>query len=282
MRQKTFLHRTLATVALASFASSAMAALILYEGFDYSGGLSAQAGGSGDWTGSWVSNDAQVAFTSGLSFQNLIVEGSAIHRHPSHANNATLRRTFDTASFMADQSSLWFSVLFSRPSGATSDNNVRFFGADSTVWQGGYGARVLGNTVVAESWDSTLEGAARALRGVEVAFLPDEANLLVGRIDFSDAGDTVSIWVNPAIGEAISDPGIAHSIVSGITRSNTQYGNAVGLRFGNSGTGVFDEIRLGTSYQAVVPVPEPAAFAGVLGVLALSLTLIRRRFGQSR
>lgn len=99
----------------------------------------------------------------------------------------------------------------------------------------------------------------------------------------TSGNDVLTAWVNPAY--STSDPvgGIVISNSNAFTGNDqlTHFGSLTSLLVhsgGNNSTnriGYFDSIALGTTYAAVVP--EPAAYALLLGLAALGLTVARRR-----
>lgn len=102
--------------------------------------------------------------------------------------------------------------------------------------------------------------------------------LVVGRITTVASGnDEHRIWVYPSSGTvASSDPGVAGSYafhagaISG-TASMLQFSNVIDARYG--------EFRLGTSWASVAAIPEPSAYAGLIGLAALGFVALRRRRG---
>jgi hypothetical protein len=95
--------------------------------------------------------------------------------------------------------------------------------------------------------------------------------LLVVRFDFAAGSDTLSLFVNPT-------PGAAEPAVASAIKTDLDLGTFVGVSIstGALATWSVDEIRLGTTFADVTPVPEP----GTLGLVAaggLALGWLRRR-----
>lgn len=100
-----------------------------------------------------------------------------------------------------------------------------------------------------------------------------ETYFVVFQVENASAGnwDTVNVWINPAFGSSAPSP-------TG-SATGTPNGNANnGLVFdGDAGASFFDEVKVGTSWNDVVPVPEPSTYALYAGFLALGLVMWRRR-----
>jgi hypothetical protein len=103
---------------------------------------------------------------------------------------------------------------------------------------------------------------------------------LVGRIDFNTSGalDSIWMWVNPADAAMIQNTATANaSLVN-------QYDLGAISMFGvyvNSGSGfLLDEVRISQSAGPMFgAVPEPSAYAAILGLCSLAALLWRRGVG---
>ena len=118
-----------------------------------------------------------------------------------------------------------------------------------------------------------------------VAFDLGTTHLLVGKIEFDFAGgfaDRFTLYVDP------SDLGDEGSATPYMEISSNDFGAIDGFRmFAGSTSGgftasaaLFDEIRFGSTYDAVTGVaaiPEPSSAAALLGASGLSLAALRRR-----
>jgi hypothetical protein len=121
----------LAAVAfIALTAASTEATLILYGGFDYSPGDidGSQVGGAGFSAGGWTTSGSDNPFDAlgtGLSLGSLPVTGASVKR-PSAPGNAEMSRSITSASqgaLLADNATLWFSVLLRTTNFSTGNAN---------------------------------------------------------------------------------------------------------------------------------------------------------------
>jgi hypothetical protein len=114
---------------------------------------------------------------------------------------------------------------------------------------------------------------------IDLGAADDQVNLFVVRFDLSDAsnGDSLTVWRNPTLG---LEPGTSSGTLSGF---DIQFDRNTISRFGpvapSEGpyTGFdVDEIRYGTTFASVTPIPEPSTGL-LMPLLALGLGLRRRR-----
>lgn len=275
----TIKQTILALLLGAAVMGSASAALIIYDGFDYSTGTLAGDNGGSGWTSPWTQSGTSTVLSvvsPGLSYNQLQVTGNAISDTTTSSQIAY--RSFDTTGLMADGNSVWFSLLYSVSAGG--DSMVKFFanGMHPTAnYQTGVGIRISNTQgiatdfgVVAFSYKSFAHGA--------------NANMVAGRLTFSDQlnQDRITLWVNPNLGEGTPADGAAFSDVLGQVsevwpEGQAAIGNEVVIRGGGSFIGVFDELRVGTSFADVAPIPEPAVYGLSLAALALFMGLRSKR-----
>jgi len=97
-------------------------------------------------------------------------------------------------------------------------------------------------------------------------------NLFVLKLQFvAGVGDVVSLFLNPTVGAAEGTP-----TASITTTGDLAFNNANWYAGYNPGMGKLDEIRFGTTFADVTPVPEPSTYAMLL-LGAGALILFRRR-----
>jgi hypothetical protein len=114
---------------------------------------------------------------------------------------------------------------------------------------------------------------------IDLGAADDQVNLFVLRFDLSNAssGDSLTVWRNPTLGV---EPGSSGGTLSGF---DIQFDRNTISRFGGEApaegpyTGFdVDEIRLGTTFASVTPIPEPSP-AMLISFVALGIGFRRRR-----
>lgn len=276
-------RRTLRAAACAAAATLALSAtgaradeVVAYEGFNYAAGslLAGQNGGFG-WAGAWtytVGGSASGSIAQGLSYTDasgraLSTSGGAWNTSAGVFFGQALRAT--TTDFGAADSSVWLSFLVQQSGTPTSGINYAMatpgtgytFGSNAMLggvsgngatvgpFYSGTGSVSLANTVPAQS-----------------------TSFIVLRVDFAATGnDTMSLWLNPLLG---GTAGAADLVLSAQNYSSLI--NGLTLAHGDGRAFAFDELRIGTSFAAVTPVPEPAEWLLMASGLAV-LALCRKR-----
>ncbi len=260
---------------------TAHAALVVYEGFDYSGAsdVDGENGGTG-WAGAWGINGGSpsvVSIYDGTSLSNgaftgagfTPVGGSMSNNHNTFGGE----RTFASALSMTVDEEYYFSFLIRYPeqteavstqlsfTGNANPVFVRFNQGDASV------------TVGPGTFSST---------GSE-GYTDDTTYFVVGKITAS-AGGTDSISIN-VFDNAESVP-VSESFL--ITSGGASLsGSITGIQFtqgdlqNNDGNPAsFDEFRLGTTWESVA-IPEPSSLALVGLTLAAGMIGMRRRRSSS-
>jgi hypothetical protein len=114
---------------------------------------------------------------------------------------------------------------------------------------------------------------------IDLGAADDQVNLFVVRFDLSTVsnGDSITVWRNPTLGV---EPGSSTGSLSGF---DIAFDRNTISRFGAEAppegpyTGFdVDEIRYGTTYAAVTPIPEPSS-AMLISLVTLGIGLRRRR-----
>ncbi|BBO32804.1 hypothetical protein [Lacipirellula parvula] len=107
-----------------------------------------------------------------------------------------------------------------------------------------------------------------------------ETVLVVAEYKFVNDGtltsDVARLWINPTPGVVTAPTVVAPISTSGITTAiNSFY---IYSHTSSPGDSLVDEVRVGTTFASVVPVPEPAACSmAVLGATAVSVVVGRRQ-----
>jgi len=129
----------------------------------------------------------------------------------------------------------------------------------------GYSGSDAASLVYRTGGDTPVTGAGTGISG---------SNLIVGKFDLSatDVMSDITVWLNP--GDLTSE-GLNSATIS----INPSIGGGVGgvrlTRTGGTESGVFDEIRFGTTWEAVA-IPEPSTLM-LLGLACVATLLFRRR-----
>ena len=232
--------------------TSRQGTLYAYDGFDYALGSELQGlnGGTG-WSGSWTTNagaNLGGKIIPGLSYidtdgNRLPVKGGALATDASVYFSQETRNTLQT--FGTARKSVWLSFLVKQSSKPLDGVNY----AEATIGAGytfGSNAMLGGISAddiavnpfyVGNTPEYTLANIAQA----------SSASLIVLRFDFASNGnDTINLWVNPSL----KNPGKPN--ISGAFRNYANPISGVTLAHGDYRTFVYDEVRIGSNYAAVV------------------------------
>lgn len=281
-----------ATVSAAA-ASQAFAALYAYDEVTGPQGTLVGAGGGTGWRENWNPQDgAQFGVGAGLTYPNLLTAGNAVIGGGAWT---TAGRGLDVGnwwggdgSFLpvkkflydtnnqpngttigADGTTLWASMLL-RADMSVGDWEQGSFAAtlhqNNISWAGNTDPRAAVGLNGSNQWSLNLNGASAS---TGVARVQSQVYLAVMRMDFGAASDTVTLWINPAIGGVDPTGGTSLTTPEFHFQSLAFYPNR------DPNKGAIDEIRFGSSFADVTPlaVPEPATLA----VLAGSSLLVLRR-----
>lgn len=255
---------------VAAIAGSASAALLAEESFNYAAGSIVGGNGGAGWGNSWSpqNNEPYPVLAGSLSYGALVTSGNRLGgglawTSIGRALNTDYQGPFDNAGLVSDPWTnkfvdtgvVYSSALVRRLK--NEDYELRF-NRDNTSWFDNASVKV---TAAGGNWNLVVNGTATST-GVSATL--DETFFVVVRHAF--ASGEVSLWVNPVLGGALQ---------GGVTATGTNLGfKAVGMYLGNGpNAGEIDELRIGTDYASVAPVPEPASLAG----LAFAALLLRRR-----
>jgi len=272
--------KLLTATALLSVASPAAADLILYEPFDYPVGNLAGNGGGVGFSGNWTIKSGAPQLTSpGLTYGRLQTSGNG-----STSGATQSYRNFSNAGLTGDGATYWFSVLFAAPGGgAASTPTLPTFFADNSLLdaqKSGFAFKFDINSSTNATFDTRVNNSISAGVNVSNADWYADTHLVVGKIEFSGAAgeDRISIWLNPSLDAAPTDPPLsthAGDWVDPGARNSFFYSRY------NSPSRTIDEVRLGTTYADVVPVPEPtAALPLAAGLSAVAAALRRSRHAR--
>lgn len=265
MKIKTKTHATiyknaffsgLAATVCIGLGSPVHAAVIVQEGFSYTdGALAGNSGGTGDWGGAW-------AVSSGTGGD---VSGNALETDVTDWDSRSVSTTFNTVGGPDD---LYFAATFTKTGADTS----------YALWvEIANAAGVNTGTGIQFGLVDDIFSLRRSNQpGGDVGSYTLGATVeLVGKIEFNTSGvnESITLWVNPTDVEtsAISLSRTDYD-VGWVTPTHVTAGNFVL----GSGTGVIDDIVLGTTWWDVSAVPEPSS-AALLGLGGLALIFRRRK-----
>lgn len=266
--------------ALSLLATVSSGGVLVYEGFstpgDYVHGanLAAQTGGgSGVWTGNWTdvqNNAAGSTVSNSLTYGNLQTTGGSLTK-PTALRLHEVRTFTNDSSLFASGSQVWFSALFLR---TANQSNMGITIASATSETTGCGFRIDNSAYDVRASISGTLGTTSA----KTSFANNETVLVVGRV-WIDAGSTagnhvVDIWVNPDLSVDLSTAALK-SGDSWVDRAYAGFktSDRVNIYSHQNNAVSFDEIRIGSSYADVVPVPEPLT----LSLLGLGATALLRK-----
>jgi hypothetical protein len=239
------------------------AALLAYESFNYSAGqeLSGLNGGTG-FSDAWSTYTGSATIQAGsLNGAELETSGGKVFFNPTTANlNAfrTLQTPLNQTSGVS-----YLSFLGDLQSGQ------RFLGI--SLYNGASELRLIGKGGSASVPNWAITGASIANTTIPAT---TEA-LLVLRIDWNSAStETMRLWVYPSTGTLpTTEPtvGTANATLSVELTQITQLRIGAGFTNGTDteANGWIDEIRVGTTWNDVVPVPEPSSLAILLSLSAI-------------
>jgi hypothetical protein len=243
--------------------SYAAAQVIAYEGFNYTAGtnLNGLNGGAG-WGNAWSEpsfgtgdpndNVAETIQSGSLSFGGLTTSGNQVLTGGKFSYDirnlaASLGTTGTTryASFLLRRNTAGTDPVNNGP-----DYGGVVFGDENnpnSLFVGKPGGGATTNYAM-ENGNGTGQ-AATALTEVL-----GTTTFLVVRFDFLAGNDTLRLFVNPT-------PGLAEPGAASATKTDLDLGSFVGISIstGALATWSVDEIRIGNTFAAVTPVPEPGS-----------------------
>lgn len=299
-QMKNMTRTSILLAAVAAITGGSLQGAVIYDGFEVGDGtLAGNAGGTG-LPGNW--SGASLLTTTSLSYGALATSGGRGITNPGtqfDSNSISPGNTLTNAGLMADGATVWFSALLvnygQNPAGDPLSGDFRTYislgtgGADGFDRVGGNGgsgftAALSKNgtgTVAAQAWNDGSDGTGGAKRSAPYPVAPLNSTILVvGSITWGEFGVTPDVFNVYLPGTDL----VQGSVVSTVSADFDQLGasdpanafDTISIAGGRpqNGTPEFDELRFGSSYAEVTPIPEPsAALLGAIGALAL----LRRR-----
>jgi hypothetical protein len=276
--------RLLSALAVLALPTAAAAQTSAYEGFGYPPGstVNAQSGGTGFWGGPWNTNQTTLftiqagSLTPPAGSAGLVTTGNALTLGAPPTGFSTATRPIpDLAAVNGGQ--VWVSFLIRRTGGPAFDS----FGGLMIGTNPGSGQTAdlpdrifIGDPGFGDLWSLERAGGGAAAQ-TNFGVIDDQTVLLVVHLDIRAPGtaDPVRLYVNPALTGTEPVSPSASLLTLDLNGPTAVFPagapvNGLGVWYGNT-TYVIDEIRFGSSYAEVTPVPEPAAgLALAAGVLA--------------
>lgn len=272
-----------AALGLFIYVPHSQGALSVYEGFDYSDpagtSLSGLNGGTG-WDAAFPAPSGTANLQPGLSYPGLSTVGLATQWSPNV--NFGAGRAWDTATAPPANGTYWFSALV-QANGIAQGNFNWMYSTLSTNGQNGVGFRLsnVGGSANFRAISGNNDGTSNPQAGS--TFAVGSTHLIVGRLVLdSSSGSVLRLWVNPDLASTPTElsPDTAELAISAADTA-TLRPSITGRAFGTGGADPaannlrYDEIRIGTTFADVVPVPEPAS--GVFALVGMLGLVLRRR-----
>ncbi len=269
-----------AAITLASFAtSSTYAQLLAYEGFDLTNTTDLNGNGSGTGWGSntWTGTNVYDSTSPGLSYtdgSDALATTGIKAQASGVVTNTSVLRLFNTPVTITQGSTYYYSLILNAAGGATGGNIVQFVALDDNTISDA--AFTFGN--IFNNANARLRPNGGGSSYVDTSVAAASTNFFVIKITFDLVGtnpETISIFANPDIGGAEPIATITDSTLD-ITATTL---NGVGFQTvgTNSKDLLADEIRFGTTWTSVTPVPEPSTVALLFGAAMFVLFRLRRR-----
>ena len=251
------------------YSPQTQAALLVYEGFDYtaSTSLNTQNGGTG-WGEAWRNGDANSSIQSpGLSYEDLPVSGNRVW-----ANSSTYRGLDGTIGGTAGE--IWISFI-GRVDNATGVGYLGFYrGGDTSSFR----VFLVGSAVATSHQWGLLADATSGSQVAATDVAGQTEVFLLTRLDYTTGGqlNAIDLWLDPVLGNqgALGTP---DATITSTALGTKDYSFDRVRVFGTSGANAdYDELRIGTTFDAVA-IPEPSVWALSLGLGAWLIVLFRRR-----
>jgi len=268
---------------LAAFAPSASAMLMVEESFSYdpgvlglvNGGMGFNTefrSGGGNAPASWDVGSIVPRYTivPGLTYAGLTSSGGALQLldQPQSDWNANLKRSFTTIDTTTTQ--VWGSYLFRLD---------EIIGNGFAELKLGQPTNLDASLTMAVNASENSLLSSNVLAGEQTGPILGlgETTLIVWAYNnHADVGDfnvgELLYWINPTLG-------VTPSVASAAIMLNAGNSSSLGTMqiYGRLTDFVIDEIRIGTSFASVTPIPEASSFAALAGAFGLLAAMTKRR-----
>lgn len=258
-----------AAVVIASvFAFQNAHAQLFQDGFNYTAGSS--LGGNGPWTGG---NANLTIGSSGLSYSgSTSLGGNSLNVTSGVSAGSAVANFTGTA---LTSGTVYYSFLAECTAAPTANNYLTSILPTAASGPNGstdplavyVGAPTLAGSAFKLGVRS---GGSGAIYASSVNFTVGTVNLFVVSYTF---GGNVSLWVDPTTGGS-TPPTADVSFAAGVVAANLQEIGFKAQSAATVGNWVFDDVRVGTTWADVTPVPEPSVFAlAGIGLVGLAVHL---------
>jgi hypothetical protein len=237
-----------------AFKAGLSTSLIAYEPFAYAtGSLNYQNGGTG-WANAWAYNTNSLIAVSSPGLQDptssMTVNGGTAQLNLSHYGTVDQSRDLSTT-IGAAGTTAWMSFLV-KPGGLNTADYAGLKFGNASVQRAFAGYTEGGYFALEEA------GGAGTVRVSGIQPAAGQSALLVVRMDFTSAADTLTLYVNPTPGLASPDSTFTAS------KSDLNLGSftSIWLSGGRELTGndaQLDELRVGSTYLDVAPMGSSIA-----------------------
>ena len=229
---------------------------LVHEPFLYSaeGLLQGQNGGTG-FGGPWFESDASGSDfddlrAGSLQFNFLAASGNSVRSQAPGAFFSTLTRSL-AAPLPGNSGTVWVSFLMRKDSEGTSNAAENYFGLVLYPTPENAPALFIGDTGETDFYSLGIAGAAAGqVASTTRSMVSANSTLLVAKITFATGADTIQLFVNP-------DPSAAAPSTASATKTDLDLPDisVIGVLAGLDATWTVDEIRLGSTFKEVAPIP---------------------------
>ncbi len=276
----SLLNSIAAAVCIGAALHSSHAAIIAYDGFsssDYTAGqLLGQNPTIAGFTGAWAggSNIYEGGAGSALTYAGVASDNTG----GAFSNVAGNRAGRDFNPTLTGSNVFYLSLMMKNT--AVNATDYRAFELYN------FGNRLLQVGANGDNGDSGANWGMRAIDNnsyrvtTSVAAVANATVFAVIKITLSTTAgaDSVQLWINPTdlSSETLSTNSVA---LSGFDVTNNSITNFRLASFNGTAVSYWDEIRVGTSWNDVTPIPEPATWALLAAGLTAFVVFRRRRLG---
>ncbi len=228
--------------------ASVRADLIAYEGFDHPaatiGNMTGLSGGTDypdyGWSGAWAHNYQITDDPSGISAGSTTWPGLVSHGNKLFLFREVIRSLGQTVG--GTNETVWCASMF-YATHAKRSAAIRFYSGTTKMLE------VL-------SYRTTSNTGTIKLDAVDTGILAKVSQqFFLVRVDFSPAGNTAYLWVDPNLS---SEPSIATANATKTYPANWTFNRVQLVGSGGTQSCMFDEIRIGTTFKDVLkPIGPP-------------------------